>query len=44
MIFVLVIWISFGFFPCKKKKIEKYPCKIFLYEKGLWPHQNTEVA
>jgi len=32
MIFVLVIWASFGFCPCKKK-IEKHPCKNFCFKK-----------
>jgi len=33
MIFAPVIWANFDFRPCKKK-IEKRPCKIFLFEKG----------
>ena len=28
MLFVPIIWASFGFRPCKKE-IEKHPCKFF---------------
>jgi len=43
MIFVHVIWARFDLRPCKKK-IEKRPCKFFLFEKGPWPHYSAEVA
>ena len=43
MIFVLVIWSVLIFVPVKKS-LKNIPVKKKLFEKGLWPHQNVEVA
>jgi len=37
MIFVPVIWASFDFRPCQKKKLKNIPAKKNLFEKGPWP-------
>jgi len=39
---VPVIWSSFDFCPCKKKKI--HPCKKILFEKGPWPHYSADLT
>jgi len=43
MIFVPVIWANFDFLPCKKK-MKNILANIFLFEKGLLPHQNVDGA
>jgi len=43
MIFVLVIWVSFDFRPCKKK-FKNIPAKKDLFEKGLWPYIFADTA
>jgi len=35
MIFVPVIWVSFNFRPCKKKKFELHLCKKKIYLKKV---------
>jgi len=44
MIFVSVIWASFGFRCCKKKRNWKTSCKYFLFEKCPWPHIFADLA
>jgi len=38
MIFVPVIWASFGFHPCKKKKLKNIPTIFFVWKRSLAPH------
>jgi len=44
MIFVLVIWVSFGFRPCKIKILKNIPAKKKLFEKGAWSHIPADLA
>ena len=44
MIIVPVIWASFDFRPCVKKKLKYIPVKKKLFEKGPWPHYSADLA
>ena len=44
MIIVPVIWASFDFRPCKKKKLKNILVEKILFEKGPWPHYSADLA